>query len=85
MRWTWWHFAALAAIGIALTTLSIAGGWPWGGFFLLLPLIFPPLKLGKALRNPPEWKFCGTCRWASSDSQYEYCPRDGTKLLRQNR
>jgi hypothetical protein len=30
MRWTWWHFAALAAVGLAITALSIAGGWPWG-------------------------------------------------------
>lgn len=82
MRWTWWHFAAVAAVGVALTAISFAGGWPWGGLFLLLPLVFPPLRLGKRVTDRPEAKRCMKCGFESREPDVEFCPRDGTRLAR---
>ena len=82
MRWTWWHFGALAAIGILLTVVSLSSGWPWGGFFLLLPLVFPPLRFGKSATDAPDVKRCDRCGFYTHDKDFEFCPRDGTTLVR---
>lgn len=79
MRWTWWHFAALVAVGAALTAVSLALDWPFGGFFLLLPLIFPPLRFGGS-KAPASLRRCHRCDFVTVDEGFEFCPRDGSPL-----
>lgn len=79
MRWTWWHFAALVGLGVALTVVSLMLDWPFGGFFLLLPLIFPPLRFGGS-KAPQRARRCSKCDYVAFDSGFDYCPRDGSRL-----
>jgi hypothetical protein len=48
-------------------------------FFLFVP--FVPFVLGRGRANDRQRTYqCPTCGFRTTDSRYQYCPRDGTRL-----
>ena len=82
MRWRWGLFWVLLAIGLGLSVVSVIFGSRYGFLFLLLPLIFPPFRIGKTITEYPELKRCRNCDYESRDPRVNFCPRDGSELLR---
>lgn len=83
MRWTWWHFWLLFAIGAGISVIFALVLWPsYGWLMLLVPLIFPPILFRGRKRVPPSEGFraCPTCGFETEDARSSYCPRDGTRL-----
>ncbi|MFP4590777.1 MAG: hypothetical protein ACLFMX_02165 [Halobacteriales archaeon] len=73
---------ATALIGLlASVVISALLWWHLGTvvFFLFVP--FVPFVLRGRRGRPPGWS-CPRCGFRSADPDFEYCPRDGTPLER---
>jgi hypothetical protein len=79
MRGRWSLFWLLLLVGLGLSVLSVLFGSRYGFLFLLLPLVFPPFRIGKNA-NAHEPKRCGACGFETLEPDVHFCPRDGTAL-----
>lgn len=76
-----------ARIGTALLGLVLSLGlsvvlWQYFGspvFFLFVPFVPFLFSRGRDAERPPVQE-CSTCGFQTRDPEFEYCPRDGTRL-----
>ena len=78
---------ATALAGLLLSLVVSVALWYYFDtllFFLFVP--FVPFLLrrsgGEATGRPPETAECPACGYRTTDPEYDYCPRDGTRLER---
>lgn len=68
-----------ALLGIAASVAISVLAWVYFDTFLLFLLIpFVPFLFGR--RSHPETKRCPACGFETERGEFEYCPRDGTRL-----
>ncbi|GAB3664253.1 zinc ribbon domain-containing protein [Halopiger thermotolerans] len=73
-----------ALAGLAVSLLVSAAAWIYLDtvlLFLFLP--FVPFLLGRGRRSEADARAvrrCPDCGFQTSDPNYEYCPRDGSRL-----
>lgn len=76
---------ATAFAGVVLSLLISVVAWyvfDVGLFFLAVPFV-PFLFRGRSDRSePPTWA-CPQCGFRTPDPDFDYCPRDGTRLERE--
>lgn len=78
--------AATAAIGVLASLLLSAAIWYVTGiglFFLAVPFV-PLLFRNRGSEAEPALQECPVCRFRTRDPDFDYCPRDGTPLERQD-
>ncbi|MDG5775057.1 hypothetical protein VB773_16420 [Haloarculaceae archaeon H-GB2-1] len=75
---------ATAAVGlVASLVVSVLLWWYFDTFVFLLFLPFVPILLGRGGGDdatPDRVRTCSTCGFRTRNDDYEYCPRDGTRL-----
>ena len=72
-----------AAIGLLVSLLISAAAWYYFETFLLFLFVpFVPLLLrrGDGSSDAKRVRSCPECGFQTTDSAFEYCPRDGTRL-----
>lgn len=75
---------ATAAAGVLVSLLLSVGVWKVYGvglFFLAVPFV-PLLFRGRSSESEPTVHECPECGFRTRNPEFEYCPRDGTRLRR---
>ncbi|MFB6108708.1 MAG: hypothetical protein ABEJ82_07690 [Haloplanus sp.] len=73
---------ATAAVGLLVSlALSLLVWRYFHTLFVFLFLPFVPVLLGRGRSSPPV-RECPACGFTTRDSEFDYCPRDGTALER---
>ncbi len=73
-----------ALVGLAIGLAVSVGAWVYFDTVLLLlflpfvPFLFADRSVGE--RTAPDYRSCPRCGFRTTDSTFEYCPRDGTRL-----
>lgn len=68
-----------ALLGIALSVAISVLAWAYFDTFLLFLLVpFVPFLFGR--RSRPETKRCPECGFETDRTEFDHCPRDGTRL-----
>lgn len=78
-----------AIVGLAASIVLSVVLWRAFGtpiFFLFVPFV-PFLLRGRnsAEGSPPTLRACPDCGFETRDPRFEYCPRDGTRLVERRR